>query len=125
MFDTEGEELFFEARPFLGVTPVSHMEKGVKLGSIIDGSAAQKAGLQAGDVVLKISGSEVNSFTVSDVLDFNYISEIIQGTPAGNSPLQAGDIIVELDKEPVTDYVTLVSSILSHQPGDVSPVGFI
>ncbi len=95
MFDTEGEELFFEARPFLGVTPVSHMEKGVKLGSIIDGSAAQKAGLQAGDVVLKISGSEVNSF--------EELTTVIKSTSVG----QELEIVIDRDDKEQTIQATM------------------
>lgn len=50
------------SKAFMGVTPGSPCEKGVRLGSIVENSAAQEAGLQVGDVILSISGKEANSF---------------------------------------------------------------
>lgn len=95
LFDTEGDELFFESKPFLGVTPSGHMEKGVKLGLIIEGSAAEKAGLQAGDVVLKISGSEVNSF--------EELSTVIKSTSVG----QEIELLIDRDDKEQTIQVTM------------------
>lgn len=49
--------------PFLGVTPGKQTDaEGVELGSVVEGSAAEKMGLQAGDRVLKLDGSSVSDF---------------------------------------------------------------
>jgi membrane-associated protease RseP (regulator of RpoE activity) len=63
--DTRANNNFdFKTSPkaFLGVTPGTPSEKGVRLGSIVENSAAKEAGLQANDVILSISGNDVNSF---------------------------------------------------------------
>ncbi len=49
-------------KAFLGVTPGAQNERGVRLGSIVENSAAKEAGLQVNDVILSISGNDVNSF---------------------------------------------------------------
>ena len=49
-------------KAFLGVTPGAPNERGVRLGSIVENSAAKEAGLQVNDVILSISGNDVNSF---------------------------------------------------------------
>lgn len=47
---------------FLGVTPSDKVENGVKLGKVVEGSAAEKMGLQSGDVVTKLDGQNVTTF---------------------------------------------------------------
>lgn len=49
---------------FLGVQPDSDQVKndGVIIGEIVDGSAAQKAGLQKGDKIISINGQVTNTF---------------------------------------------------------------
>jgi membrane-associated protease RseP (regulator of RpoE activity) len=72
---------------FLGVTPAENNgdAKGVQLGRVVEGSAAEKAGLKAGDRVTKLNGKEVNSFDelaevisskeAGDKLDIEYVRE--------------------------------------------------
>lgn len=63
---------FEEDAPFLGVTPGKESdEKGVELGTVVSGSAAEKMGLQAGDRILKLNGKSVEDF--GDLAE--YISE--------------------------------------------------
>ena len=46
-------------RPFLGVTLTDTEDGGVRVESVVEGSAAEAAGLQAGDVIVGIDGNEV------------------------------------------------------------------
>jgi membrane-associated protease RseP (regulator of RpoE activity) len=49
--------------PFLGVTPSEeNSTRGVKIGSVIEGSCAEKMGLQAGDIILEINGIATSNF---------------------------------------------------------------
>ena len=61
-FDFDFEIESDEETPFLGVTPGEKSEEGVSLGRIIEGSAAEKMGLQSGDVVTELDGKTVRSF---------------------------------------------------------------
>jgi putative serine protease PepD len=47
-------------RPFLGVS-LADAENGAQIAQVTPGSAAAKAGLQAGDVVTKVDGTEIHS----------------------------------------------------------------
>ncbi|MGG9971021.1 PDZ domain-containing protein [Ferruginibacter sp. SUN002] len=49
-----------ESRPFLGVT-TEKKDKGVKITEVIEGSAAEKAGLQEGDIITKIDDEQVTT----------------------------------------------------------------
>ncbi len=48
-----------KAKPFLGVT-TEKKDKGVKVTSVVKGSAAEKAGLKEGDVISKLGGKKIN-----------------------------------------------------------------
>jgi serine protease Do len=61
--DGERQEEIFEfdqdhPRPFLGVTLIED-ERGARVGSVVEGSAAEAAGLQSGDVIVGIDGTTV------------------------------------------------------------------
>jgi hypothetical protein len=57
----EGFEL--KETPFLGVTPGEDDEiPGVLIGTIIEESAAEKMGIQEGDIILSYNGTPVNNF---------------------------------------------------------------
>ncbi len=55
-----------EEKAFLGITN-GEAEEGVVIGKVVEGSAAEKMGLMAGDKVKVINGTEINSF--GDVVD--------------------------------------------------------
>ena len=61
-----------EPRPFLGVmlkeerTGDEKTSEGVVVTEVIEGTAAEKAGLLAGDIILKLDGEDVNS--ISDII---------------------------------------------------------
>lgn len=78
-FDFEMEE----NQAFLGVTPGGSTESGVELGQVVDGSAAEKMGLQSGDVVRSIDGQSTNSF--------NDLAKIIQNKEVGEEVIVAFD----------------------------------
>lgn len=49
--------------PFLGVTPAEESAaKGVRIGSVIEGSCAEKMGLEAGDIILELNGISTSNF---------------------------------------------------------------
>lgn len=50
-----------ESRPFLGVILGEKTSEGVKLDDVVEGSGAEKAGLQEGDVVTSIDGKSISS----------------------------------------------------------------
>lgn len=59
------QEEGFETKetPFLGVTPAEeNASKGVKIGSVIEGSCAEKMGLLEGDIILELNGAAVSNF---------------------------------------------------------------
>ena len=59
------EEEGFETKetPFLGVTPADeNASRGVRIGSVIEGSCAEKMGLQEGDIILELNGAAVANF---------------------------------------------------------------
>ena len=60
--DFQLEEFELEEQAFLGVTPGSSSEEGVRLGSVIEDSSAESAGIEPGDIVVKIDGVETNDF---------------------------------------------------------------
>lgn len=60
-----------ESRAFLGVMTSKvdkeeaeklNIDKGVKIDKVVQGSAAEKAGLLQGDIIIELDGKEVNSF---------------------------------------------------------------
>ncbi|HBF18628.1 MAG TPA: hypothetical protein DDW81_00945 [Cryomorphaceae bacterium] len=55
------QDLHTEPRPFLGVVG-HHSQRGVYLQKIIPGSAAEKAGLQEGDIILEMDGQKPDSY---------------------------------------------------------------
>jgi membrane-associated protease RseP (regulator of RpoE activity) len=49
--------------PFLGVTPAEETAvRGVRIGSVIEGSCAEKMGLKAGDIILELNGISTSNF---------------------------------------------------------------
>ena len=46
------------------------------------------------------------------------IDEVVDGTPADRSGLQKGDVVTKVDGERVTDGISLIVAIRSHQPGE-------
>ncbi len=64
--------------PFLGVTPAEDADngKGVLLGKVVEGSAAEKMGIRAGDRVIAIDGQAVT--------DFEGLAAIIASKKAGD-----------------------------------------
>ncbi len=75
------EEEGFETRetPFLGVTPSEeNTPKGVRVGSVIEGSCAEKMGLQEGDIILELNGAAVASFDdlKADIMAINPGSKV-------------------------------------------------
>jgi len=77
-FPSQGMTPFFnqdgfilEEKAFLGITPAPEdgETKGVVVGSVLPGSCAEEAGLQAGDVILKFNGQAASDFdTLSDLV---------------------------------------------------------
>ncbi|NQX93276.1 MAG: PDZ domain-containing protein, partial [Flavobacteriales bacterium] len=62
-FEFEGEGFRPEEQPFFGVSPSWEQgDKGVRIGEITDGSAAEDMGLEEGDVILEFDKIEVNNF---------------------------------------------------------------
>lgn len=76
-FDFDIDVDFDDNRPFLGVKPGSDVERGVQIGEVIKESSAEKMGLEAGDVVTKMDGIEVNSF--------DELAKVIRERKAGES----------------------------------------
>lgn len=85
-FAGRGEQQINPDRPVLGINLAGPGEEGgVQLEGVMDNSPAQKVGLQAGDVVTKINGDEVNSpreliravseFKAGDELKISYLRE--------------------------------------------------
>lgn len=62
--DMKIEDLQFMARmPFLGITSSEQTsDKGVVVGEIVPGSAAEKAGLMPGDIITSIAGTKLSDF---------------------------------------------------------------
>ncbi len=52
-----------DPKAFLGVWPGEETDQGVTLGGVIDGSAAQKAGLKEGDIIRSFNGVKVATFS--------------------------------------------------------------
>ncbi len=65
-----------EDKAFLGVWPGEDTENGVQLGGVVEESAAEKAGLQEGDVITSMNGQSVNSF--QDLI------QVMNGTAIGD-----------------------------------------
>ncbi|MDZ4750012.1 MAG: PDZ domain-containing protein [Flavobacteriales bacterium] len=60
-WNEEGFEL--KETPFLGVTPGDEDDApGVFIGSVVEGSSAQKMGFEEGDVIINFNGTGVNNF---------------------------------------------------------------
>ena len=78
---------FESNRAFLGVTPGNQREIGVELGQVIEESAAQKMGLQEGDVILTIDAQATNSF--------NELAKIIQNKEVGE------EVVIEFERNGV------------------------
>ena len=64
-------------KAFLGVEGGSADEGGVRISKVIEGSSAEKMGLEEGDVVRKINGEEVG--------DFDELAELIGGLEPGSA----------------------------------------
>lgn len=72
----EGEKIFFiereessEGLAFLGITAARPVEKGLPIGSIVEGSSAEDIGLQVGDIIVSIDGKKIDKFeTLSKVV---------------------------------------------------------
>ncbi len=62
--DMKIEDLHIMTRvPFLGISPADENSgKGVVIGEVIAGSAAEKAGLMKGDLITSIAGTKLSSF---------------------------------------------------------------
>ena len=56
-------------------------EKGILVGGIVDGSPAEEAGIQAGDVITAFDGEEVHAFSSEDIPPFN---GLVFATPIGS-----------------------------------------
>ncbi len=52
-----------EPRAFLGVWPGEEVEQGISLGGVVKESAAEKAGLKEGDIVVSIAGEKTKTFS--------------------------------------------------------------
>lgn len=103
-------------RSFLGVTYNSGVEninkKGVVIDKVIENSTAQKIGLKDGDIVTKLNGTEVNTFSeladkiseidVDEAVEVQYIrdgnTQTATGTMQGRSS-GCGDNIFQFDKQ--------------------------
>lgn len=60
-WDSDEDVVFHnEPRAFLGVRG-DNVEKGLQITEVIEGTAAEKAGLQKGDIIQEVNGEEVNS----------------------------------------------------------------
>ncbi len=84
--------------PFLGVRMNQELPeggKGVEVEEVINGSAAEKAGMQSGDIILKLAGKETNSS--------ESISEAIGGHKIGDEI----EIVVQRGEEVLTLKATL------------------
>jgi serine protease Do len=69
-FQNEMEEGVETNKPFLGVVTETK-DDGVEIKEIVKGSAAEKAGLQKGDIITKIGNEKINSPEVlSDMISF-------------------------------------------------------
>ncbi|MBS44264.1 MAG: hypothetical protein CMH83_14095 [Nocardioides sp.] len=72
--------------------------------------------LKTGEAQYPVIGATVNTGQSTDGAT---IAEIDEGTPAADAGLEVGDVVVEVDGERVTDGISLIVSIRSHQPGEV------
>ncbi len=66
-----------ENKAFLGIWPGDDSEQGVILGGVIENSAAEKAGLQEGDIITEFEGKKVVSFSE--------LAQIIRSKKIGDS----------------------------------------
>jgi len=80
----EGEKIYYiereesnEGLAFLGIYPAGRSVNGVQIGKVIDGSSAQKMGLQVGDLIKAIDGKAVTTF--------NSLSKIIKSYLPGET----------------------------------------
>ncbi len=72
--------------------------------------------LRTGESRYPVIGAEVQTGGVEG--DGAEVSKIVDGSPAQEAGLEAGDLVVAIDGERVTDGITLIVSIRSHQPGE-------
>jgi hypothetical protein len=61
---------FHQPKPFLGVTPgEAENDHGVLIGKVVEGSAAEAAGLLAGDIILEMNDETVSTFDdIKDII---------------------------------------------------------
>lgn len=58
-----GEKIEATPRPFLGFGPsMEPADRGIRVGAVVPGSAAEKGGLRAGDVILAFDGVPITGF---------------------------------------------------------------
>lgn len=82
-------------RVYMGSVPeYSEQVQGVKLSGTRPGSPAEKAGLKAGDIIIKLAGRDVRS-----VYDYTYVLQDLK-------PNETVEVIVTRDGKPVTLQIT-------------------
>lgn len=74
-----------EPRAFLGVTPGDGDADGALIGSVEEGSAAEKMGIQEGDVIRTVNGEAIGNF--------NELSELIASMRPGD------DVTIKIDRK--------------------------
>ena len=62
-------------RPRLGITMEDGSGSGVRVGSVLDGTPADRAGLREGDVIVRIGGTEID--------DSEDVSRVVRSAPEG------------------------------------------
>lgn len=102
-----------ESRAFLGVMTSKvdkeeaeklNIDKGVKIDKVVQGSAAEKAGLLQGDIIIELDGKEVNSF--------NEVATCIHANEPGDA------IIIELSRDGEKKKIT--AELGEHSPRSYS-----
>ena len=76
--------------------------------------------LRTGEAQYPIIGAQVQTGGRSSG-DGATIDEVSAGTPAAAAGLEAGDLVTAVDGQPVTDGISLIVAIRTHQPGETIP----
>ena len=117
--------------PFAYMLPLPRVaeDAGVKISAVINGSAAERAGIQADDILVSIDGKKVNSFTaaVSEIQNASdskpgQLVTLMLTRETANGSTQYNSSVVPLDNPPGSqEALGLVSGVLIDTVSNGSP----
>jgi putative serine protease PepD len=73
--------------------------------------------LRDGEASYPVIGAEVQT-AGADEGEGAELQKVLADTPAENAGLEVGDVVTEVDGQRVTDGISLIVSIRTHQPGE-------